>query len=332
MTQRPSRLLFVRNDYMPFIRTDRDLLAERFPVTDCYLKRWRELRPKALLESVIQHDVVMCWFASWHSVLPMLFARLLRKPSILVIGGYDTANLPEIGYGHQRGGPRRWATLLSVRLALELITHSEYTRQEALGNLGGAANQLQVVPLGVPDRPLPQVSREPNLVITTGNVNRSNLARKGLLPFVQAAALLPECSAVVIGEWIDDAIELLHHHAPANVRFTGRLEDSALLDFYARSAVYVQASAHEGFGLAVAEAMLAGTIPVVTRAGSLPEVVGDCGVYAASQSPADVAQGIKEALAWPATAGQRARERVLAQFPIERRRQALHQLVERLLA
>ena len=57
--------------------------------------------------------------------------------------------------------------------------------------------------------------------------------------------------------------------------------------------MYVQASRHEGFGLAVAEAMLAGCVPVVMNVTAMPEVVGDAGVLIESQEPAAVADGVR---------------------------------------
>ncbi len=109
-------------------------------------------------------------------------------------------------------------------------------------------------------------------MLTVGNVDRPNLQRKGLEPFVRAAALLPGRRFVVVGAWLDDAIEQLRAIAPPNVTFTGRLSDAQVQDQLRRAAVYVQASLHEGFGMSLAEAMAAGCVPVVTRAG--PMVAG----------------------------------------------------------
>ena len=61
-----------------------------------------------------------------------------------------------------------------------------------------------------------------------------------------------------VGRWHDDAIEELRAIARDNVTFTGWLSDAELHAVYRRAAVYVQASRHEGFGMAIAEAMLAG--------------------------------------------------------------------------
>ena len=58
----------------------------------------------------------------------------------------------------------------------------------------------------------------------------------------------------------------------------------------------MQASRHEGFGLAVAEAMLAGCVPVVMNVTAMPEVVGDAGVLIESQRPEEVADGVRRAL------------------------------------
>jgi glycosyltransferase involved in cell wall biosynthesis len=94
----------------------------------------------------------------------------------------------------------------------------------------------------------------------------------------------------------------------------------------------VQASRHEGFGLAVAEAMLAGCVPVVMNVTAMPEVVGDAGVLIESQERAEVAGGIRRALELGPDAARRARERILTAFPMERRREGILGLVEDALA
>jgi glycosyltransferase involved in cell wall biosynthesis len=79
--------------------------------------------------------------------------------------------------------------------------------------------------------------------------------------------------------------------------------------------------------------MLAGCVPVVTRAGALPEVVGDIGVQVdVPAEPGALAAATREALARGAGAGAAARERVLSEFSLDARAAALHGLVERALA
>ncbi len=93
----------------------------------------------------------------------------------------------------------------------------------------------------------------------------------------------------------------------------------------------MQASRHEGFGLAVAEAMLAGCVPVVMNVTAMPEVVGDAGVLIESQSPEAVAEGIRRALDLGPGASAAARERILTSFPMERRREGILRVVEEAL-
>ncbi len=154
---------------------------------------------------------------------------------------------------------------------------------------------------------------------------------KGHQPFVEAARHLPDVRFVFVGKWHDDAIDHLRALAPENVEFTGWLSDEELQDMYRRAPVYVQASRHEGFGLAVAEAMLAGCVPVVTDVTAMPEVVDGAGVLIPSQEPETVARGVRRALALGPEAGRAARERILAEFPIESRRTHIQQVVREAL-
>ena len=306
-----------------FVDIDLTLLRERWDVRE-WAQPGRYANPLSVLREVRRADFVFGWFASWHTFWPFTFARLLGKPSLLVTGGFDTANIPEIDYGYQRGGATRWLASWIIRSASLLVTNSEYTRDEVVANVGVSDDDVRVIYHGVPDvfGDLPREEREP-VALTVGNVAWLTFERKGLRSFVQAARLAPEVRFVVVGEWLDGAIGLLRELGGANVDYVGRVSDEELAAWYRRASVYVQASRHEGFGMAVAEAMLGGCIPVVTKAGALPEVVGDAGVQLDRGDPEAIADAVRGARAATEEQRRHVRERVLERFPLSARRAGL---------
>jgi glycosyltransferase involved in cell wall biosynthesis len=332
MSSPAARILFVYSRESSFVAIDREVLAGRWAVRD-----WRQQGPAvnlfALARAVARSDLVFGWFASWHTFWPVTLAWLLRKPSIVVIGGYDTANLPEIPYGVQGRGLMRLVSRWVMRRATRLVANSDYSRAEAAANAGVDPGRVTVVHHGVPDPfgALPEGPRE-RTALTVGIVDRRNVIRKGLGAFIEAAALLPDVSFVLAGRWDDAAADELRERATPNVTLTGWVEEDVLNRYYRQASAYVQASAHEGFGLSVAEGMLAGCIPVVSNAGALPEVVGDVGERIDGQDPARLAGAIERALASDDQARAAARERVLRCFPLEIRRTGLERVVSEALA
>ncbi len=324
----PTNIFFIHTGGETFTKIDCDLLGSFASVNDFYASRKFPRDISRYWHGVKEADVVFCWFASWNSFWALLLAKLLGKPSVLVIGGYDLANLPEADYGQQRGGLGKWVSRLAMKSATRLFTNSYYSQREAEQNAGLPAERVQVIYHGVPDPFLgmPDIAKE-RMALTVGNVDASNLKRKGLVPFVRTAALLPDVRFVLVGAWKDDSIDYLRSISAPNVEFTGRVIDSELLDYYRRASVYVQASLHEGFGMSVAEAMLAGCIPVVARAGSLPEVVGECGIFTASYVPHDLAASIQTALYALPELRLICRNYILTNYPLERRRKELLELI-----
>jgi len=50
-----------------------------------------------LFKGVLWADITFSWFADTHAFLAVLLSKLFRKKSIVVVGGYEVANVPEIG-------------------------------------------------------------------------------------------------------------------------------------------------------------------------------------------------------------------------------------------
>ncbi len=326
-----KRILYVHSRRASFVAIDREILGERYVIEDLY-QPGRVPNPVKLIGGVLRADLVFGWFASWHTFFPITLAWLLRKPSVLVIGGFDVANMPDIGYGHQQGGVRRHASRWLFRRANRLVTNSNYSLSEIERNTPVPPSAVTVIHHGVPD-PFGELPDEPKqrVALTVGAVDHGTLVQKGQLPFARASRELPDVRFVLAGNWLDEAVGELRAAGGPNLDLTGWLSDEDLLAEYRRAAVYVQASRHEGFGLAVAEAMLAGCVPVVMNVTAMPEVVGDAGVLIESQSPEEVAKGIRRALGLGPAASAAARERILTSFPMERRREGILRVVEEAL-
>jgi glycosyltransferase involved in cell wall biosynthesis len=326
-----AKVLYVISRRNTFTAIDRAALEERHEVTEYFQERLKP-RPAELWRKIGEADVVVGWFASWHTALAMWMAKRRRTPSLLIFGGFDTANMPEINYGSQRGGVRRRLVHSTAARATRLVTNSDYTLSEIANNTQIDPDRVRVIHHGIPDRFGDEPSPKRRMALTVGAVYDVNLARKGHGPFAESAGLLPDVEFVLAGAWVDGTGERLKASAPPNLELTGRLPDAALDELFRTAAVYVQASLQEGFGMSLAEAMLAGAVPVVTAAGAMPEVVGETGVVIPEATAEAVAAGVTEALGLGPDGGRAARERIKTQFTYEARRDGILEELDKAIA
>ncbi len=328
-----NNILYITSVNNPFTETDRLILEQRYHVESYLINRKSYTNIFKMWQAARRADAIVAWFASWHSLPSFLAGAIHNKPRLLLTAGYDLANAPEINYGLRRGGLPKLISSLTFQLTTTAIPTSDFSRQEALRNTPLKNEQIKVAYLGVPDNPAfqEQTPKSP-IAFTVGDVDRVTAYRKGIQPFVEAAKFLPDIPFIVVGKPRDDYIHHLQTIATNNVEFTGFMPDSELLSLRQKARVYVQVSQHEGFGLAVAEAMLARCIPVVSNEGALPEVVGESGVFTKDTTPEEIAHAIRVGLESPNEVGESARKRVLHNFSMATRTQIIHDTLEELLS
>lgn len=321
------KILLAAADAASFIARDAKILRERHEVTEYILPA--RVWPNPDLENLVRrHDLVLLWFASGRAVPLVWRARRERKPIVVVVGGYEAVWLPEIQYGTANGWLQRRRTRWILNQAARVLTVSQASQRSLTGNFSVAASRLRLIYHGFEDLWGRAEGARRSEVLTVGDINASVWLRKGQQEFFRAAALMPDVPFVHAGKVDQEFLLSRIESLPANVRLLGSIPFERLGEAYGAARVYFQASRHESFGCAVAEAMLCGCIPVVSGLYALPEVVGETGVIARSLAEDDIVAAIRAALDLPSSVGEKARQRVLSEFSYARRRDQLLAVID----
>ncbi len=266
-------------------------------------------------------DVVYCWNISDHAFLASFFARVLA----CVVGGYEFANLPECNYGNMTRRTMRALTKRVWRTADALLYVDPSLMDEATAAFGNPG-RAHYLPTGYDaEYWTPGTAPGKNMVVTVCHAPTPETAKlKGLDLFVQVAQALPDVE---------------FHHAGAfpasfvrtpNLVLHGWLDRDGIRELYRSAKVYCQLSLHEGLPNALCEAMLCGCVPVGTRVNGIPNAIGDAG-FVVERDVDSITAGVRKAVSGETLGGQ-ARARIAGLFPLERRRDGLRDILERLAA
>ena len=188
---------------------------------------------------------------------------------------------------------KKW-TPLSVKRAKKVITISEFSKNEIVKLYGTNPNKIEVV-YPAYDKEIYHGKVPKTKIISVKkkyDINGSYLLywgtlqpRKNIVRLIEAFAKLdsPRLKLVISGKrgWLfEQILEQSKKLGIADrVIFTGFAPNDDLPALIKGSRAFVLPSLYEGFGIPAVEAQAVGTPVVVSRVSSLPEVVGESGIY-----------------------------------------------------
>ncbi len=200
--------------------------------------------------------------------------------------------------GWKRLTTRRWYGFPAMqgrvaRRMSHILTVSRSSARDIAADFEVAPDRIEVIPLGV-DPEVFQHYQDPRVPGRIVAIASADVPMKGVATLLEAFAKLRTERDVELllisrpkpGGRTEQLLESLS--IKDSVRFVSGLSDTELAELVGSAEVACVPSLYEGFSLPTVEAMACGTPLVVSRAGAIPEVVGEDGVCADLVTPGDV--------------------------------------------
>ena len=269
------------------------------PAVDRFANRW----PNFTVRLTLPHTPIVR--------IPLTLSRELRRHPVDLLHVQYTAppfapcpivtTIHDLAYEHlpETFNRRSWMQMRltvrrTARRAAQIITVSEYSRQDIIKTYGIDPELVTVTPEAAPHS-FARVTDEDRLsnVRKSYGIERDYILslcsiqpRKNLVRLIQAYSLLrrshPEGKLpqlVLAGKraWLDNETmrAAQRDELSADIRFTGYVADEDLNALYSGATCFVYPSYFEGFGLPVLEAMKCGTPVIAGNRTSIPEVAGE---------------------------------------------------------
>lgn len=348
------KALLVYSGFSPFVKADYQILSQDFDVSRYQFSPHKNYLRFVCsnialfffcLFNIRKYSVVYCWFADYHSAIPILFSKIFSKTSVIVVGGYDSMYIHEVKHGvfNDLNSYRVKCVKYSLSNANfvfpvdESLVYSVNTYADSNGIKVGIMHyvkhfngQIVTIPTGynpnVWKRPA-EVEKKQSVITMAFVPDDKTFLLKGFDMFLKVAALMPEVQFSIVG--LSQLMEQkVKPTAPQNVRFWGFIEHSKIPTILAEHKVYVQLSLCEGLPNALCEAMLCECIPVGSNVNGIPKGIGDTGFILESRDVLQAKNLISQALASPSEMGVKARQHIIDNFSEQRRKERVLSIIK----
>jgi glycosyltransferase involved in cell wall biosynthesis len=258
-----TEVFFVGDMRSPFIKQDAELIAETHKIRIFDLgyhatSFWQI--PTYLIASfsemlhVHSSDAIWIWFADYPAIPFVIMSKLLGKPVVVNIGGYEVYACKELNYGNQLSPIRGLASRWILRAATKVVVMSSAYEQIVHDVVPETKNTtIMIYPsidTSICELPLPE---KKSRAITAYCIGQAR-----------------ELKGIPLAEEIGKRT--------GNVIIVKNKPHDELVKLLLESKVYLQLSRTEHFNITTLESMACGCIPVIHKADGLQDTVGMYGI------------------------------------------------------
>lgn len=342
------KLILVKPTDSPFIKVDELALSKEYSVETVSLNQDRgryayligivKLKWKVLVNT--KGTPVLVWFADYHALPAVLFARILNRKSLIFIGGYDAVYYPEFNYGVFSNPLRKLCAVIALKLTNliiandEALIYSENLYYNPKGHPEGVKRlipSLQTPTMVIRNAPIihaPDLipeKRSPQILCVGGTPRYEDIFNKGYDLLFALARQNEKQLIVMVGieeKWLERLEQEFGISELKNLIILPPLPHEEVLDLMLSCDIYVQPSISEGMPNALMEAMFCGCKPVGSCVAGIPNLIGEWGVVFTQRSVESLQQAVEKVRKMNVDRG-RISESISVRFSFEKRRGSL---------
>lgn len=236
-----------------------------------------------LISNIKNTDLIFYWFPNDYKFFVSIIGKFFNKKLFVVGGGQMSTADNKKNRKFARVKYRifhRYLGILCLKLADKLVAVSKYELDGLSRYVNKKSIKLIYNSINTDLFSYKDENKQKNLIITVSSLINTHYYRKGLDIFVKLSNELPNYKFVLIGkDCKDGTFHKIQKIAGDNFTITGSVSDTQLKEWMSKASMYCQFSRQEGFGVALAEAMACGCIPIVSKYGAIPEVSGPDAYY-----------------------------------------------------
>lgn len=320
---------------------DIEMLSNFYQIYYCHFSIGKNIFTKVInyitynflvFKNLLKSDVVLINFGAWHTIFPVFLAKILNRKSIILLGGFDVANVPSLGYGifHKpsllqsllRLTYRNASFLCPVSEAL-VSSNNKYADPTGIGYKNGLLNFL------------PEIKDKIKVIPTDydadfWNYNNSD-SREGVLALayiyqpqtyllkgfdilINCARVMPDTPFTFAG-FSPEMVDKYEHEMPSNVKLLSFQNKQESKELYTKHKIFAIPSMTEGLPNTLCEAMLCGCIPVGSNIEVIAHIINDTGLTLISKDEILLKGLIEIALIDDNLSPEKSRKRILELYP-----------------